>query len=181
MSAIAHPGLRLVHSPVRLGRDKLGILVNVPRAVLARLGRAPHRGLHSPDRIAQPGNGSALLKLAAVGAVEADSLGPPGPVVLLRGDPEAERRADSGGAVGVCVVSQRAGAGSARVEPEDPPVLLLLEPPPPRAPPPAAPSGTVRTARTRPGGSRRGRPARPGWPVPARPPTASACPAHRPR
>src|ERR1700734_1010547 len=127
MSAIAHPGLRLAHSPVRLGRDKLGILVNAPRAVLARFGRAPHRGLHNPDRIAQPGDGSPLLKLAAVGAVEADSLGPPGPVVLLRGDPEPERRADSGGAVGVCVVSQRAAAGSARLEPEDPPVLLLVQ------------------------------------------------------
>src|SRR3984885_3329604 len=103
MSAIAHPGLRFAHSPVRLGRDKLGILVNAPRAVLARLGRAPARGLHNPDRIAQPGDGSPLLKLAAVGAVEADSLGPPGPVVLLRGDPETERRGERRGARAGCV------------------------------------------------------------------------------
>src|SRR5580700_7370958 len=127
MSAIAHPRLRLAHPPVRLVRDKLGILVNAPCAVLAWLVRAPHRGLHDPDRIAQPGDGSPLLKLAAMGAVEADPLGPPGPVVLLRGNPEAERRADAGGAVGVCVVSQRAAAGSARFEPEDPPVLLLVQ------------------------------------------------------
>src|SRR6202451_4436133 len=102
MSAIAHPGLRLAYSPVRLGRDKLGILVNAPRAVLARFGRAPHRGLHNPDRIAQPGDGSPLLKLAAVGAVEADSLGPPGPVVLLRGDPGAALRGARGGGGGRC-------------------------------------------------------------------------------
>src|SRR5579864_6632098 len=98
------------HPPVRLGRDQPGVLVDAPRAVATRLGRAPDRRLHDPDRVAEPGNGRSFLQLAAMHAVEADSLRLPGPVVRLGGDGEAEGRAGPGGAVGVGVGSQRAAA-----------------------------------------------------------------------
>src|SRR5215469_12514626 len=116
-------GLGRAHPPVRLRGDEPRILVDAPRAVVPRLGRAPDRRLHDPDRVAEPGNRRPFLELAAVHAVETDSLRPPGPVVRLGGDAEAEGRAGPGGAVGVG--SQRAAARPARVEPEDPPVLLL--------------------------------------------------------
>src|SRR5215472_9148450 len=121
------PGLDPAHPPVRLRRDEARILVDAPRAVAPRLGRAPDRRLHDPDRVAEPGDGRSFLQLAAVHAVETDSLRPPGPVVRLGGDAEAEGRAGPGGPVGVGVGSQCAAARPARVEPEDPPVLLLSQ------------------------------------------------------
>src|SRR5215472_3481599 len=119
------PGLGRADPPVRLRRDQLRILVYAPRAVASRLDRAPDRRVHHPDRVAEPGNGRSFLELAAMHAVETDSLRLPGPVAGFGGDAEAEGRAGPGGAVGVGVGSQRAAARPARVEPEDPPVLLL--------------------------------------------------------
>src|SRR6516225_4813866 len=84
------PGLGRAHPPVRLRRDEPRILVDAPRAVAPRLGGAPDRRLHDPDRVAEPGNGRSFLQLAAVHAVETDSLRPPGPVVRLGGDAEAK-------------------------------------------------------------------------------------------
>src|SRR5437660_9303921 len=125
ISLIVLAWLGRAHPAVRLGRDEPGILVDAPRAVAPRLRRAPHRRLHNPNRVAQAGDGRPLLKLAAVDAVETDPLGVPGPVMQLGGDVKPERCAGPGTAVGVGVGSQRAAAGSARVEPEDPPVLGL--------------------------------------------------------
>src|SRR5215813_3901398 len=122
---VPFPGLGRAHPPVCVRRDELRILVDAPRAVAPRLGRAPDRRLHHPNRVAEPGNGRSFLELAAMHAVETDSLRLPGPVVRLGGDAEAVRRVGPGGAVGVGVGSQRAAARPTRVEPEDPPVLLL--------------------------------------------------------
>src|SRR5215469_1011278 len=121
------PGLGRAHPTVRLRRDQPRILVDAPRAVAPRLGGAPDRRLHHPDRVAEPGNGRSFLELAAMHAVETDSLRLPGPVAGFGGDAEAEGRAGPGGAVGVGVGSQRAAARPARVEPEDPPVLFLMQ------------------------------------------------------
>src|SRR5215469_15473793 len=74
------PRASTAHPPVRLRRDQRRILVDAPRAVAPRLGRAPDRRLDHPDRIAEPGNGRSFLELAAVHAVETDSLRLPGPV-----------------------------------------------------------------------------------------------------